>query len=67
MTTKNRLRQHQPLKMKRFDSNDLTDGGGSWYVDVNKEELSISTRNSQQQQQQQQETSSMRLGFQRDM
>ncbi|MGK3758675.1 MAG: hypothetical protein ACI8RD_010992 [Bacillariaceae sp.] len=67
MTTKNRLRQHQPLTMKRFDNNDLTDGGGSWYVDVNKEELSISTRNSQQQQHQQQETSSMRLGFQRDM
>ena len=63
MTTRTRLRQYQPLTMKRFDNNDLTNnnGGGSWY-DVNKEEeLQNSIRNSQQQ-----ELLSMRLGFQTD-
>jgi N-methylhydantoinase B/oxoprolinase/acetone carboxylase alpha subunit len=62
MTTRTRLRQYQPLTMKRFDNNDHTNnGGGSWY-DVNKEELQNSLKNSQQQ-----ELLSMRLGFQRDM
>lgn len=55
-TTKNQLRQHRPLKMKQFDNNDLTAGGGSWY-DVNKDESN---------EKQSQLESSKRLGFQRD-
>merc|ERR1712238_608250 len=55
-TPKNQLRQHRPLKMKQFDYNDLTAGGGSWY-DVNKEESN---------ERQSQLESSKRLGFQRD-
>jgi len=56
-TTKNQLRQHRPLKMKQFDNNDLTAGGGSWY-DVNKDESN---------EKQSQLESSKRLGFQRDL